>query len=127
MLEERGLPGQRGTSGLLVTILVTQWLALALVVDRLPGWRFTGLLGAALLVWLCWHTSRGRFWARLGLAGLLMFLGAAALLSGVGVLALAGGLAPAFMTLGLLNVGGALALFLLPQVRAYFEAFRQGY
>lgn len=109
--------GLRLVSALLITLVVLYVLSFLLSLFT-SGFNLIGAAQTAFMIWVCWCCYIGRVWARLLLAVLLVIFGVAAV---VGGLHLPGGLGTAVTVLGALEIAGAVMLFAVPQVNAYFE------
>lgn len=110
--------GFRMVAGLLLTLIVLNLLSVVTNTLSYGGFSFSVLLRFALLIGLCWAVYNGKVWARVILALLLLFNAVGALLAGLSF----GGSLGAFAALiGALQLFGALSLFVIPQVNAYFD------
>lgn len=109
--------GLRIVSALLIALVVLYVLDFLLSLLT-SGFDLLAVARTAFMIWVCWCCYIGRVWARLLLAALLLIFGVAAV---VGGLHLGGGLGVAVTVLGALELVGAVTLFAIPQVNAYFE------
>ena len=102
------------TIGLIVLMVLA---ALDLLGGLLTRGGLTPIVRFALTAWICWSVYSGKVWARLILAFLLVVGGVMTVLSAFG----GGDFAPFLGLIGILDIAGAVGLFVIPQVNAYLE------
>ncbi|WP_424950196.1 hypothetical protein [Deinococcus sp.] len=113
--------GLRIVSALLGTLAVLY--ALSFLLGLLStGFSLIQTAQTAFMIWLCWSCYTGKVWARVLLALLLIVFGIAAVLAGVHW---RGGIGTVTGILGAIEIVGAVSLFAIPQVNAYFEYVAQ--
>lgn len=111
--------GYRVVVGVLTCVVGLQLLnAVLRLVEGQYG--LGSIVRMVLTLWLCWSVYSGQAWARVVLGGLLTLGGALTAFGGLGLLALAPGFGVFFLLIGLLQLGCAVGLFAIPQVRDHF-------
>lgn len=113
--------GLRIVSALLGTLVVLYLLSFLLGLLTV-GFRLIQTAQTAFMIWMCWSCYTGKVWARMTLALLLVIFGIAAVVAG---LHWQGGVGTAVLILGSIEIVGAVSLFAIPQVNAYFEYVAQ--
>ncbi len=108
-------------SALLGTLVVIYLLSFLLGLLT-AGFSLIQTAQTAFMIWMCWSCYTGKVWARMTLALLLVIFGIAAVVAG---LHWQGGVGTAVLILGSIEIVGAVSLFAIPQVNAYFEYVAQ--
>ncbi|GGR04908.1 hypothetical protein [Deinococcus ruber] len=109
--------GLRIVSALLLTMLGLN--VLSFLLDATFGhFSVFGLGRLALFVWLCWSVYIGKIWARVFLGAVLLIYGVVTLFA---AFSFGGGLGAVLGVVGGSELLGAVCLFVIPQVNAYFE------